>query len=190
MWSNAYVASLAFCGVRYAGRAPIEMKTCTQIKGSCGSARDCGLCACAGQVQKTLRELPLVAEPGELEVLYQDQHVIAVNKPGGMQGHPASRLRGGSLLNRVAHHLGSEPHLVSAQSCALSLVYPTPPGSAPVESCMGLSFATAPPPGPADLWGAPLWNHLSSSQQDSGLCFEWCLSRLDRAQSRLLQGDG
>jgi len=62
--------------------------------------------------QQMLSALPLVAEEGPLEVLYEDEELVAVAKPAGTPSHPASRLRGGSLLNRLAFRLGREPRLL------------------------------------------------------------------------------
>jgi len=51
------------------------------------------------------------------QVLYEDQHMLAVNKPPGLRMAPRHRFEGGSLLNRMLHHLntstgGAKPHIV------------------------------------------------------------------------------
>ena len=42
------------------------------------------------------------AEPGELRVLYEDEHLLAVDKPAGMLIHPSRSCNTGTLANRVA----------------------------------------------------------------------------------------
>ena len=37
--------------------------------------------------------------------MYEDEHVLAVDKPPGVMTYPAHRLRGGSVVNRAVHHL-------------------------------------------------------------------------------------
>ena len=41
------------------------------------------------------------AEPGELTVLYEDDHILAVDKPAGMLIHPSRATNTGTLANRV-----------------------------------------------------------------------------------------
>lgn len=52
-----------------------------------------------------------------VQVLYEDDHMLAVNKPPGLRMAPRHRFEGGSLLNRMLHHLGTstggaKPHIV------------------------------------------------------------------------------
>ena len=42
------------------------------------------------------------AEPGELAVIYEDEHLLAVDKPAGMLIHPSRSCNTGTLANRVA----------------------------------------------------------------------------------------
>ena len=44
------------------------------------------------------------AEPGELTVLYEDDHILAVDKPAGMLVHPSRATNTGTLANRVLHY--------------------------------------------------------------------------------------
>ncbi|MCP8968477.1 RluA family pseudouridine synthase [Ectobacillus ponti] len=44
----------------------------------------------------------------EIEVLYEDDHVLIVHKPAGMDTHPADAGGGGTLANGVAFHLQME----------------------------------------------------------------------------------
>ncbi|MDP2645017.1 MAG: RluA family pseudouridine synthase [Desulfobacterales bacterium] len=46
----------------------------------------------------------LEAEPIEIEILYQDDHLIAVNKPPGLVVHPAPGHRSGTLVNALLFH--------------------------------------------------------------------------------------
>lgn len=44
-------------------------------------------------------------EPIPLEVLYEDEHMIVVNKDAGIMVHPARSTFTGTMLNALAHHL-------------------------------------------------------------------------------------
>ena len=44
------------------------------------------------------------AEPGELTILYEDEHILAVDKPAGMLVHPSRAANTGTLANRVLHY--------------------------------------------------------------------------------------
>ncbi|MFZ2087094.1 MAG: RluA family pseudouridine synthase [Desulfobaccales bacterium] len=46
----------------------------------------------------------LAPEPLPLDILYEDQDLILVNKPPGLVVHPAPGHRGGTLLNALMHH--------------------------------------------------------------------------------------
>ncbi|MGH9557868.1 MAG: RluA family pseudouridine synthase [Bryobacteraceae bacterium] len=52
---------------------------------------------------------PLKAEPEDLpvEILYQDDAVIAVNKPAGLVVHAGAGAHSGTLANRLVHHFAS-----------------------------------------------------------------------------------
>jgi 23S rRNA pseudouridine1911/1915/1917 synthase len=49
----------------------------------------------------------IVAEALPLTVLWEDAHVLAIDKPAGMVVHPAPGWRRGTLVNALAHHLGT-----------------------------------------------------------------------------------
>lgn len=51
-----------------------------------------------------MRERP-EAEPGDLTVLYEDEWLLAVDKPPGIVVHPSYKQHHGTLLNRVLWHL-------------------------------------------------------------------------------------
>ncbi len=44
------------------------------------------------------------AEAGDLTILYEDDHILAVDKPAGMLIHPSRATMTGTLANRVLHH--------------------------------------------------------------------------------------
>ncbi len=48
----------------------------------------------------------LVPEPMDLDVLYEDELVLAVNKPAGLVVHPGSGNRTGTLVNGLLHRAG------------------------------------------------------------------------------------
>jgi len=54
---------------------------------------------------------PVAAEPQAeaipLAVLYEDQHLIVVDKPAGMAAHPGPGTPSGTLVNALLHHCGA-----------------------------------------------------------------------------------
>jgi len=48
----------------------------------------------------------IVAEDIPLEIVYEDEHLLVVNKPKGMVGHPAAGHYSGTLVNALMHHCG------------------------------------------------------------------------------------
>ncbi|SFI50361.1 ribosomal large subunit pseudouridine synthase D [Celeribacter neptunius] len=51
-------------------------------------------------------EIALVAEDIPLEVIYEDEDLIVINKPVGMVVHPAPGSPSGTLVNALMHHCG------------------------------------------------------------------------------------
>lgn len=51
------------------------------------------------------RETAMQPAPIPLDVLYEDQDLLVVNKPAGLLVHPTNRDRCGTLLNAVSYHL-------------------------------------------------------------------------------------
>ncbi len=43
-------------------------------------------------------------EPIPLDILFEDEHIIAVNKPGGLLAHPSNTEKSGALTNALAYH--------------------------------------------------------------------------------------
>jgi 23S rRNA pseudouridine1911/1915/1917 synthase len=50
---------------------------------------------------------PSTPEPEALplRIIYQDQHIVVLDKPAGMVVHPAAGHRGGTLVNALLHHV-------------------------------------------------------------------------------------
>lgn len=46
-------------------------------------------------------ETPLIPEGPPVRVVFEDEHVLVVSKPGGLVTHPAARRRSGTLVNRL-----------------------------------------------------------------------------------------
>lgn len=42
-----------------------------------------------------------------LDIIYEDAHLIAINKPSGMLAHPTHRERSGTMLNAVTYHVNA-----------------------------------------------------------------------------------
>jgi 23S rRNA pseudouridine1911/1915/1917 synthase len=55
------------------------------------------------------REISLAAEDLPLDTLYEDSHLIVVNKPAGMMVHPAGRTTRGTLVNALLYHCPDLP---------------------------------------------------------------------------------
>jgi 23S rRNA pseudouridine1911/1915/1917 synthase len=51
----------------------------------------------------------LAGEPIPLDIIYEDDHLVVVNKPAGMVTHPARGNFSGTLVNALLHHLGDLP---------------------------------------------------------------------------------
>lgn len=51
------------------------------------------------------RQTSLQPEAISLEIIYEDAELLVVNKPSGMLVHPTVKVRTGTLLNALAHHL-------------------------------------------------------------------------------------
>src|SRR5262249_25642042 len=58
----------------------------------------------------TLRQIPRAGRL-PLNILDEDDHVLAVNKPAGVVVHPSFRNTTGTLLNGVLWHLRNRPHV-------------------------------------------------------------------------------
>ncbi|OGW50138.1 MAG: hypothetical protein A2078_02140 [Nitrospirae bacterium GWC2_57_9] len=60
----------------------------------------------------------VLAEPIPLYVIYEDRHLIVLNKPPGLVVHPAPGNYTGTLVNALLHHYGSLPTAAAAGETA------------------------------------------------------------------------
>ncbi|KAK9815866.1 hypothetical protein WJX72_010948 [[Myrmecia] bisecta] len=63
-------------------------------------------------IQAGKKGIQLPPDHQPIEVVYEDEHVLAVNKPPGLVTTPIHRYIGGSLVNRIIAYLGAEPYPV------------------------------------------------------------------------------
>src|SRR5207245_11559710 len=50
----------------------------------------------------------IVGEPIPLEILFEDVHLLILNKPAGLVAHPAPGHWSGTLVNALLHHFRAE----------------------------------------------------------------------------------
>jgi len=50
------------------------------------------------------KELKIKAEVILLDIIYEDEHLVVVNKPADMIVHPAGKIRSGTLVNALLYH--------------------------------------------------------------------------------------
>jgi 23S rRNA pseudouridine1911/1915/1917 synthase len=75
------------------------------------------------------RARPLAAQHLPLAILYEDEHLLAVDKPAGLVVHPTGRYRDGTLVNALAWYLGGGAAAAgTARTCAAA-ADATAPGS-------------------------------------------------------------
>ncbi|MGI5308703.1 23S rRNA pseudouridine(1911/1915/1917) synthase RluD [Rheinheimera sp. WS51] len=53
------------------------------------------------------QEVEYVAEAIELNIVYEDDHILVINKPAGLVVHPGAGNARGTLLNALLHHIPS-----------------------------------------------------------------------------------
>ena len=80
------------------GDAPTQQALCASMSLSPRRVRD--------TIASFLHSIPPPAEHKPLSILYEDRHMVVVNKPAGLPVTPSHRLRTGSVLNRLVAHLG------------------------------------------------------------------------------------
>jgi 23S rRNA pseudouridine1911/1915/1917 synthase len=62
------------------------------------------------QVEVDLPEPPpveLIAEPIHLDIVYEDDDLVVVDKPAGMVAHPGAGIESGTLANALAYHFNA-----------------------------------------------------------------------------------
>ena len=60
-------------------------------------------------ISSFLHRIPPQPDFGPIEIIYEDDRLVACNKPAGLPVSPPHRLRGGSLLSRLIAHLKQSP---------------------------------------------------------------------------------
>ena len=67
-------------------------------------------------------------EAADLDILYEDDALIVVNKAAGVVVHPAPGARGGTLVNALLHHVGvaAAAEMAGAQVAEIELASPAP----------------------------------------------------------------
>ncbi len=56
-------------------------------------------------IRATFRELRAVAEDLPLDIVYEDDDLVVVNKPAGMVVHVGAGVKSGTLVNALLHHI-------------------------------------------------------------------------------------
>ena len=88
-----------------------------------------------------VRETALEPQDIPLDVVYEDEDVIVVNKPSGLVVHPAPGHPDGTLVNALLHHCGSSLSGIGGPASSIASTG-TPAGSS-------LPLKTTPP-----IWGS------------------------------------
>jgi len=85
------------------------------VKGACsidGLPADWGKKLRTGQIVEIDIDLEAATartpEPIPLEVIYENEDILAVNKPAGMLVHPTKHVKSGTLANALAHYLSGQ----------------------------------------------------------------------------------
>jgi 23S rRNA pseudouridine1911/1915/1917 synthase len=61
------------------------------------------------------RENSMRPEDVPLDIVYEDEHLVVVNKPAGMLVHPTNRDKNGTLLNALVFHVNAERGMRNAE---------------------------------------------------------------------------
>lgn len=64
------------------------------------------------QLRLRSKAIPMVADKEPLDIIFEDDSFLVVNKPSYLKMHPNHRFEGGSLLNRAIGHCGFMPFVV------------------------------------------------------------------------------
>jgi len=72
-------------------------------------------------VQQVLQRMPFVSDNLPVEVLFEDEHFIALAKPPMTSTTPRNRSRGGAMLNRAVHHFATGPDAPSPKAAPPAL---------------------------------------------------------------------
>ncbi|GJQ14209.1 hypothetical protein GpartN1_g6000.t1 [Galdieria partita] len=63
------------------------------------------------RIRHISKAIPLQVDNEPVSVIYEDDHILVVNKPSGISISPRHRFLGGTLLNRLIGYLGYTPHV-------------------------------------------------------------------------------
>mmetsp|Transcript_4742 Transcript_4742/g.11181 ORF Transcript_4742/g.11181 Transcript_4742/m.11181 type:complete len:505 (+) Transcript_4742:97-1611(+) len=58
------------------------------------------------------RKIPITASEGDLDIIFQDTDLVAINKPPGVRSQPIHRFKGDSAVQRLVRILGYPPLVV------------------------------------------------------------------------------
>ncbi len=58
-------------------------------------------------IRAAFRELRAVAEDLPVNIIYEDNELVVVNKPAGMVVHVGAGVKSGTLVNALLHHIGA-----------------------------------------------------------------------------------
>lgn len=61
------------------------------------------------QLRRPKHELEILPEPIPLNIVYEDEYLLVVNKPAGLVVHPGHGNYTGTLVNALAYHLQDDP---------------------------------------------------------------------------------
>ena len=63
-----------------------------------------------------VEEYEIIAEDIPLDILFEDEHIVVINKPAGMVCHPAPGHKSGTLVNALSYHFKNSLSDVSGQA--------------------------------------------------------------------------
>eukprot|EP00737_Agarophyton_chilense_P002539 gb/GEZJ01002897.1/.p1 GENE.gb/GEZJ01002897.1/~~gb/GEZJ01002897.1/.p1 ORF type:complete len:314 (-),score=33.39 gb/GEZJ01002897.1/:2198-3139(-) len=64
------------------------------------------------EIRLRSKSIPLVADHDPLDIVFEDDSFLVLNKPSYVKMHPSHRFEGGSLLNRAIGYLGYPPRIL------------------------------------------------------------------------------
>lgn len=67
---------------------------------------------CERLLRLAIKDTPLPGDPEAIDVVYEDEWLVAVNKPPALNSQPVHRHVGGSVVNRLITLLGYPPHVL------------------------------------------------------------------------------
>lgn len=62
-------------------------------------------------LKSAIKATPMPADPEPVDILFEDNVLVAVNKPAKVRATPIHRHVGQSMVNRLIGHLGKPPHV-------------------------------------------------------------------------------